>query len=105
MSSVKCVGAMAALGAVATGGLTLYKGMKSRKQAVAHAQAIADKSGKISTGGMKDGVMWDGYTTVDEIKKDTKKAVIMGSGLSAVMGAVSTAVIAGLTLLAKAKIK
>ena len=107
MSSVKCVGAMAALGAVATGGYTLYKGMQSRKQAVATAQAIADKNGgKIPTGGMtKDGVLWDGFTTVNDVKKDTKKTILAGSGIAAVMGAISTAVISGLTLLAKAKIK
>ena len=107
MSSVKCIGAMAALGAVATGGATLYRGMKGRKQAIAQAQVIADNNGgKIPTGGMtKDGKLWDGFTTVDEIKKKSKKAVTLASGISAVAGAISTAVIAGLTLLAKAKIK
>lgn len=106
MSSVKCIGAMAALGAAATGGLTLYKGMKSRKSAIALAEKRADKDGRIPTGGItKDGALWDGFTTVDQIKKDTKKGVLVGSGIASVMGAISTAVIAGLTLLAKAKIK
>lgn len=106
MSSVKCIGAMATLGAVATGGYALYNGIKSRKQAITAAQMIADKNGgKIPTGGMKNGMLWDGFTTVDEVKKNTKKAVAMGTGISAVMGAISTAIISGLTLLAKAKIK
>lgn len=106
MSSVKCIGAMAALGAAATGGYTLYKGMKSRKAAITLAEKRADKDGRIPTGGMtKDGTLWDGFTTVDQIKKDTKKGVLIGSGIASAMGAISTAVIAGLTLLAKAKIK
>lgn len=107
MSSVKCIGAMAALGAAATGGYALYNGIKGRKQAIATAQTIANNNGgKIPTGGMtKEGALWDGFTTVDEVKKKTKKAVAMGTGISAVMGAISTAVISGLTLLAKAKIK
>lgn len=105
MSSVKCIGAMAALGAAATGGLTLYKGMKSRKAAIALAEQRADKDGRIKTGGMtKDGALWDGFTTVNDVKKDTKKAVSIAAGISTVMGAITTAAIAGLTLLAKAKV-
>lgn len=106
MSSVKCIGAMAALGAVAAGGMTLYNGMKTRKQVIAQAQTIANNNGgKIPTGGMTHKVFWDGYTTVDEVKKKTKKGVAVASGLSAVAGAISTGIIAGLTLLAKAKLK
>ena len=107
MSSIKCIGAVAALGAAACGGITAYGGMKNRKAAIAHAQSIADSNGgKIPTGGMtKDGALWDGYTTVDEVKKKSGKAVAFGAALSAIVGGVSTAIIAGLTLLAKAKIK
>lgn len=107
MSSVKCVGLMTAAGALATGGYSLYKGMKTRKQVINNAQRIADThGGKIPTGGMKkDGTLWDGFTTVDQVKKDTRKALAMGTTMSAVAGAVMTGVISALTLLAKAKIK
>ena len=106
MSSVKCVGLMTAAGAIVTGGFSAYKGAKARKQVIANAQIIADKNnGKIPTGGMKDGVLWDGFTTVDQVKKDSKKALIAGSAATAVIGAITTAVISSLTLLAKAKLK
>jgi len=106
MSNVKCVGLMAAAGAVVSGGFSLYSGMKARKKIVAHAQTISDANGgKIPTGGMKNGAMWDGFTTVDKVKKDTAKGLVIGTGASAVTGAIVTAVVSGLTLLAKAKIK
>ncbi len=107
MSSVKCVGIMAATGAMAAGGLSLYNGNKARKMVVANAQKIADANGgKIPTGGMtKDGKMWDGFTTVEEVNKKTKKGIAIGTAFSAAAGGVVTAVISGLTLLAKAHIK
>ena len=107
MSSVKCVGIMAAAGGIVTGGMSLYSGMKARKQVIAHAQKVADANGgKIPTGGMtKDGALWDGFTTVDKIKKDSREGIAVGTGITAAVGAVSTAVVSALTLLAKAKIK
>lgn len=107
MSSVKCVGIMAAAGAAVTGGVSLYNGLKTRKKVISDAQKFADlNGGKIPTGGMtKDGKLWDGFTTVDQIKKDTKKSVAIGTSISAAMGAVAAAVVSGLTLLAKAHIK
>lgn len=106
MSSVKCVGLMAAAGAVVTGGLSLYKGAKARKQVITNAQMIADKNnGRIPTGGMKNGVLWDGFTTVEQVKKDSKKALVLGTATSSVIGGITTAIISGLTLLAKAKLK
>lgn len=106
MSSVKCVGLMAAAGAVVTGGLSLYKGAKARKQVITNAQMVADKNnGRIPTGGMKNGVLWDGFTTVEQVKKDSKKALVLGTAASSVIGGITTAIISGLTLLAKAKLK
>ncbi|MCD8378411.1 MAG: hypothetical protein LUB59_06455 [Candidatus Gastranaerophilales bacterium] len=107
MSSVKCVGIMTAAGAAVSGGAALYNGIKTRKKVVAQAQQMADANGgKIRTGGMtKDGKLWDGFTTVDQIKKDSKKGVAAGSAISAITGGIATALISGLTLLAKAKIK
>lgn len=107
MSNMKCVGIMAAAGAVVSGGMTLYKGKKARQQVIANAQHIADgRGGKIPTGGMtKDGKMWDGFTTVEQIKKDSAKGLAIGTTLSAIAGGITTAVISGLTLLAKAHIK
>lgn len=107
MSSVKCIGAVAALGAAVTGGATLYQGMKTKKQTVAAAQVIADSNGgKIPIGGRtKDGKMWDGFTSVKDIKKNMNKAVALATGFSAALGAIASGAIAGITLLAKAKIK
>ena len=106
MSSIKCVGLMTAAGMVATGGLSLYKGAKARKQVIANAQKIADSNnGRIPTGGMKNGVLWDGFTTVEQVKKDSKKALVTGTAISSIIGGISTALISGLTLLLKAKIK
>lgn len=107
MSSVKCVGLMAGAGALAMGGLSLYKGVKTRNKIVADAQKFSDAhGGKIPTGGMtKDGKLWDGFTTVDKIKKNTKKTVAISTAVSSVVGGVITAGISALTLLAKAKIK
>ena len=104
MSSVKCVGMVATAGALVAGGLNAYRGMKARKQ---DAQRISDSNGgKIPTGGMtKDGKMWDGFTTVDKVKKDTNKSIAIGTALSALAGGIATAVVSAATLLAKAHIK
>jgi len=107
MSSIKCVGIMTAAGAAVMGGSSLYGGLKSRKKVLEQAQKVADANGgKIPTGGMtKDGKLWDGFTTVDQIKKDSRKGLAVGTTISAAIGAAATAVISSLTLLAKAKIK
>ena len=107
MSTVKSVGAVAAAGALVSGGITLYNGIKTRKKVVENAQRIADQEGgKIRTGGMtKDGKLWDGYTTVDQIKKDTRKGVAVGTAISAAAGAFLSAGIASLAFLLKAKLK
>ena len=83
MSSVKCIGAMAAAGALVSGGYSLYRGSKARKQVISNAETIAKSNhGQIPTGGMtKDGKMWDGYTTVDKVKKDTAKGLAQGVGI------------------------
>ena len=106
MSSVKCIGAMAAAGAVVTGGIGLYRGLQARKKIIANAETISKANGgKIPTGGMtKDGKLWDGFTTVDKIKKDSAKGIAFGTAMTAIAGAVSTAVISAVTLLAKAKV-
>ena len=106
MSSVKCVGLMAAAGAIVSGGLGYYRGSKVRKHIIDDAQKIANKNGgKIPTGGMtKDGKLWDGFTTVDEVKKDTKKTMALSTTVNAVAGAIGTAIISALTLFAKSHI-
>lgn len=107
MSSVKCVGLVAAAGAAVAGGVSAYKGIQARKRIIADAQRIADgNGGKIPTGGMtKDGKMVDGFTTVDAVKKNTKKGIILGTAVTALVAAVGTAAASALTLLAKAHIK
>lgn len=107
MSSVKCVGAVAAAGALVSGGLGLYRGIKARKHVIESAQRIsAANGGRIPTGGMKpDGTLWDGFTTVDKVKKDSKKGVAIGTAVTALAGGVISAVVSAATLLAKAHIK
>ena len=107
MSSVKCVGAIAAAGAVITGGVSLYRGAKARKRIIESAQNIANANGgKIPTGGMTpDGKMWDGFTTVDSVKNDTKKSVALSTVLSTAFGAVISGTVAAATLLLKTHIK
>ena len=107
MSSVKCVGMVAAAGAAFVGGVSAYRGIKARKTIISSAQKIADgNNGKIPTGGItKDGKMWDGFTTVDQVKKDTAKKVAIGTAFSALIAGVGTACVSALTLLAKAHIK
>lgn len=107
MTSMKCVGIMAAAGAAVSGGITVYNGLKARKNILKDAQKISDSNGgKIPTGGMtKDGKLWDGFTTIDDIKKDSKKKLAVGTAINTVAGAVSTAIVSGLTLLLKSHIK
>ena len=107
MSNVKCIGLMAATGAVVSGGMSLYNGIKARKAVIAHAQKISDTNGgRIPTGGMtKDGALWDGFTTVDAVKKQANKKLALISSLNAISGAIGAGIISGLTLLAKAKLK
>lgn len=107
MSTVKCVGIMTAAGAAVTGGFSLYNGMKARKKIIENAQRISDHNGgRIPTGGMtKDGKLWDGYTTVEDVKKETKKGVAISTAISTAVGGVLTGIVSGLTLLAKAHLK
>lgn len=107
MSSVKCVGLVAGLGALATGSLSYYRGSKMREKVISDAQRVSyAHGGKIPTGGMtKDGKMWDGYITLDQVKKDTKKRLILSTAVTTVVSGLLTAGISALTLLAKAKLK
>ncbi len=107
MSSVKCVGMVAAAGAALAGGVSAYRGMKVRNRVIADAQKFSDAhGGKIPVGGMtKDGKMWDGFTTVENIKKDSKKKLVVGTAINTVAAGAITAAISALTLFAKAKIK
>jgi hypothetical protein len=106
MSTMKTVGIMTMAGGAISGGISLYKGMQARKAMMANAEKVAKKDGRIPIGGMtKDGALWDGFTTIDKVKQDSKKAVIIGSAMSSAVGAVSTGIISGLTLLLKSHIK
>lgn len=107
MSTVKCVCLMSAAGALATGGMSLYRGAKARKNIIASAQKVSDSNnGKIPTGGRtKDGKLWDGFTTVEAIKKDTKKGLAIGTAVNTLAGGITTGIISALTLLAKSHLK
>ena len=106
MSSVKCISLMTGIGAASIGGMGLYQGNKVRQKQIQVAEQIAKTNqGKIPTGGMtKDGKLWDGFTTVDQVKKDTKKQVGFYAAVNAIKGAAVFGAISGLTLLAKAKL-
>ena len=53
----------------------------------------------------KDGKMWDGQMTVDEFKKNLDKKTKVSSLITGLMSAVGIAVVSGLTLLLRGKIK
>lgn len=106
-ASVKCVGMVAAAGAAIAGGVGAYRGVKARKNIISDMQKISDANGgKIPTGGMtKDGKLWDGFITMDDVKKDTKKKLTLGVAINTVVAGAMTALVSGVTLLAKSHIK
>lgn len=105
VSVAKCVGIMAGIGAVGGAGTTYFFQSKFDKVAIAQANSFA-KDGMIPIGGRtKDGKMWDGKMSLDEFKKDlshkkTILSIFMGLGAAAI-----TAIISGLTLALRGKIK
>lgn len=101
----KCIGIMTAIGAAGGAATSYVVQSKFDKAVIAQASAQA-KDGQIPIGGRTpDGKMWDGKISVDEFKKGlSKKRKIMAAGM-AVLSAVSMALISGLTLLLRGKVK
>ena len=105
--SVKVIGSMALVGAAVSGGASLYSGMKARKISLENAKNAANANGGVIPvqGMTKDGKIWDKNMTVDDVKKFANKTVAMTTTMNALAGAAATALVAGLTLLAKNKFK
>lgn len=101
----KSIGIMAGIGAIGGAGASYFMQNKVDKITVAHINSIA-KDGTIPIGGMKkDGTMWDGKITVDEFKKNLSKKRTISSVLVGLTTALGTAVISGLTLSIRGKVK
>lgn len=101
----KCIGVMAGIGAIGGAGASYFMQNKVDKIAINQVKSIA-KDGTIPIGGMKkDGTMWDGKITVDEFKKNLSKKRTISSVLVGLTTAVGTAIISGLTLLIRGKVK
>lgn len=105
VSVAKCVSIMAGAGLVGGAGLSYYAQSKVNKAAVAQANAIA-KNGTIPIGGRtEDGGFWDGQMTVVDYEKNLKKKSAITSLVMGLVSAAGIALISGLTLLLRGKIK
>lgn len=105
VSVAKCMGIMAGAGLLGGAASSYLVQSKVNKVAMREISAHA-KDGKIPIGGMtKDGKMWDGQMTVDEFKKNLDKKTKVSSLITGLMSAVGIAVVSGLTLLLRGKIK
>nr|QGT49784.1 hypothetical protein Melaina855_1710 [uncultured Candidatus Melainabacteria bacterium] len=104
-SVVKCMSIMTGAGLLG-GALSSYYLQSKVNKAIVNQAQTHSKDGTIPIGGMtKDGKLWDGKVSVDEFKKqlDTKaKKASLASGLFTAAG---TALVTGLTLLLRGKIK
>ncbi len=104
-SVVKCMGIMAGAGLLGGAASSYFVQSKVNNLAMSQIDAHA-KDGKIPIGGRtKDGKMWDGQMTVDEFKKNLDKKTKVSSLVTGLMSAAGVAVISGLTLLLRGKIK
>jgi hypothetical protein len=100
----KCMALVSTAGFLAGSGISYYTQNKANKIIVSQASAHA-KDGVIPIGGKtKDGALWDGQMTVDQLKKDLNKKSLAASGIIGLTSALGTAAISGLTLLIKAKL-
>lgn len=100
----KCMGIMSGIGLVGGAATSYFMQNKTNKVAMEKAKAHA-QNGKIKIGGMTpDGKLWDGEMTLDEFKKNLNKKTAITSAISGVISAVTTAIVAGLTLLLGSKI-
>jgi len=93
----------AACGAL-TGGLSYLSATHQiKKQMKVVNQIAAENGGKVPTGGMtKDGKLYDGFTTPEEVKKGYNKERLKATAISAAMGtALTFALNYGLGLVSK----
>ena len=104
-SVVKCIGIMAGTGLLGGTASSYLIQSKVNKVAMQEISAYA-KDGKIPVGGRtKDGKMWDGQMTVDEFNKNLDKKTKVSSLITGLISAAGIAVVSGLTLLLRGKIK
>lgn len=100
----KCMGIMSGIGLVGGAATSYFMQAKSNKLAMERAKTHA-QNGKIKIGGMTpDGKFWDGEMTLDEYKKNINKKTAITAGISGVISAITTTIVAGLTLLIGRKI-
>lgn len=105
VSVSKCIGIMAGVGVVTGGASTYFFQSKFDRVTLEQAKSFA-KDGKISVGGRtKDGKMWDGQISVDEFKKSLSSKRAMLSGIIGLASGVLSALMAGLTLALRGKVK
>lgn len=104
-SVMKCMAVMTT-GALLLGSAASY-GVQNKinKKIEKRLEGIA-KDGFIPTGGMtKDGKLWDGQISVEEAKKNMKKQAKITTVMTGIAAAALTAVISGLTLLLRGKVR
>ncbi|MDE6139287.1 MAG: hypothetical protein K2F57_07430, partial [Candidatus Gastranaerophilales bacterium] len=100
-----CMGIMTGVG-LAGGALSSYYMQSKVNKAIVNQAQTQAVDGKIPIGGKtKDGKLWDGKVTVDEFKKQLDKKAQATSLVSGLFTAAGTALITGLTLLLRGKVK
>lgn len=105
VSVVKTMGIMTTVGALVGAGVTNYSAKKVEKFTLDQAKTIA-KDGFIPIGGKKpDGTMWDGKMSVDDLEKQMKSKRRLSAAVSGIMSALGIALVSGLTLLLRGKVK
>lgn len=100
----KTMGIMTATGLVGGAGISYL--MQSRADNALYKQMSSiSQNGKLQIGGQSpDGKHWDGQITLEEFKKNLSKKTMITSTIAGVVAAIGTAIISGLTLLAKSKL-
>jgi hypothetical protein len=107
VSVAKCMGIMSTLGLATGAGASYYAQNKVNKITMKQAEIIAQHNGgSIPTGGKtKDGKLWDGKMTLDEFKKNLNKKTAILSLMTGTISALGVAILSGLTLLLRGKVK
>ena len=86
---------LSAIGGAITGGVSYISSTRAiNKQMKIVNKIAAENNGKVPTGGMtKDGALWDGFTTPQEIKKQSNKIRLISTAFSAALGMGTTAIL------------
>jgi len=101
----KCMGIITGAGFLTGAGASYCMQRKANNVILEGAKSRA-QDGKIKIGGQKpDGTLWDGEMTIDDLKKDLNKKSLISSAIIGAVTTVGTAIVAGLTLLLRGKVK